>query len=113
MKVQIYHFNQKSVKDVKCHERKLVHDIVATHLGYAEVYKFDAEYIWNLCNWSHWAEVKPENLHSNINSCGHGLCLINPETQERYLALSNGWLIGDEKQISDYVFKHRYDLIWD
>jgi len=106
MQVQIYHFNQKVAKG------KLVHDIVATHLGYAEVEKFDEEFIWHLCNWEHWAEEKPENLHADISSCNHGLCVINPETQERYLALSEGWLVGDEKKISDYVFNNRNEIWW-
>ena len=106
MKVQIYHFNQK----VK--EGKLVCDLVATHLGYAEVEEFDAEAIWTLCNWMHWTEEKPENLYADICTCNHGLCVINPETQERWLALSNGWLVGDEKKISDYVFKHRHNVLW-
>lgn len=106
MQVQIYHFNQKNVKG------KFVHDLVATHLGHAEVEEFDAEAIWTLCNWGEWAEEKPENLHANISSCGHGLCVVNPETQEKHLALSNGWLVGNEKKISDYVFEHRHDILW-
>lgn len=106
MQVHIYHFNQKVVKG------KFVHDLVATHLGYAEVEEFDAETVWTLCNWGEWAEEKPENLHANISACGHGLCVINPETQERWLALSNGWLVGDEKKISDYVFNNRHEVLW-
>lgn len=106
MKVQIYHFNQKLKQD------KLIHDLVPTHLGYAEVDTFDAEGIWDLCNWMHWAEEKPENLHADICTCNHGLCLINPETKERWLAKSCGWLVGDEKTISQYVFDHRENIVW-
>lgn len=107
MEVPIYIFPQKVVKG------KLTHDIVATYLGYAEVEKFNAEDIWNLCNWSHYLEAKPENLHANIDICTHGLCLINPETQERWLALSHGWLTAkDEKVISEYVFMNRDKVLW-
>ena len=110
MKVQIYIFPQNIKKE------QLVHDIVPTHLGYAEVEKLetedDAEYIFNLCNWSHWAEEKPKNLHANISSCNHGLSLVNPETQKRYLALSNGWLVGTSTEISDYVRNNKNNLIW-
>ena len=106
MQVQIFYFNQKI-------RGRIEHDIVPTHLGYAEVDVFDAEDIWKLCNWSNYLDKKPDNLHADISNCGHGLCLINPETQERWLSLSHGWLIGDEKTISDYVFKNRYMMVWD
>lgn len=109
MQVQIYIFSLKPIPGI-------LHDIVPRHLGYAEVETFetkdDAEKIWDLCNWSHWAEEKPENLYADISTCGHGLCLINPITQERYLSLSQGWLVGDEKTISDYVFNHKTTLFW-
>lgn len=106
MKVNIYHYNQ-NVKN-----GRLVHDLVPTHLGYVEVEEFNAEEIFGLCNWSYWTEEKPINLHSYINSCGRGLCLINPETKERWLSKSFGWLVGNEKTISDYVFNNRYNLYW-
>lgn len=106
MKVQIYIFNQN------VRNGKFSHDLVPIYLGYAEVETFDAEHIWGLCNWGEYTEEKPENLFANISSCGHGLCVINPETQEYHLALSHGWLIGTEKEISDYVFEHRHDVIW-
>jgi len=110
MKVQIYHFNQKVVKG------KLIHDLVPTHLGYVEVEKFDtvddAEHIYDLCNWNSWAEEKPKNLYANISACTHGLCIDNPITQEKWLTLSQGWLVGTSTEISDYVFNHRYEPFW-
>lgn len=106
MRVDIYHYSQNVTNG------KLVHDLVPTHLGYIEIENFDAEEIFNLCNWSHWMEEKPLNLHSNIRTCGHGLCLINTETKERWLAKSFGWLVGDEKTISNYVLDNRYSPIW-
>ena len=106
MKVKIYHYNQKLVKG------KLVHNLVPMYLGYVEVEKFDADEIWNLCNWGHWTNEKPSNLYAEIYSCSHGLCLVNPETQERWLAKSVGWLAGDEKTISKYVLDNRYEVIW-
>lgn len=107
MKVQIYHFAKKVVKG------KIKHDIVPTHLGYIDVENFDAEEIWHLCNWSCWTEEKPTNLHADINVCDHGLCLINPVTEERWLAKSFGWLVGNEKTISDYVLSHRNSILWE
>ena len=106
MQVQIYIFAPKLEKD------RFTHDLVASHLGYAEIEEFDAEDVWALCNWSSWSHEKPDNLHADISSCGHGLCVVNPETDERWLALSHGWLVGNEKKISDYVFEHRNDVIW-
>jgi len=117
MKVQIYLFGLKPIKG------RIFHDLIPTHLGYVEVDNLntedDAEDIFDLCNWSNWTEEKPKNLHIDIFSnynhelcCNHGLCLVNPETQERWLALSQGWLVGDENTISEYVFEHRHDLLW-
>lgn len=107
MKVNIYIFNENIVNG------KINHDLVPTHLGYVEVEKFDAEAIWHLCNWSCWTKQKPVNLQANIDCCGHGLCLINPKTKERWLAKSVGWLVGDEKTISQYVFAHRNSILWE
>lgn len=106
MKVSIYHYNQNIGNG------KLIHDLIPAYLGYVEVEKFNAEEIFNLCNWSHWMEEKPFNLHCDISTCGHGLCLINPETKERWLAKSIGWLVGDEKTIDDYVLNNRYSILW-
>ena len=107
MKVDIYYFNQRF------HDKdKVVHDLVPTHLGYVEVERFNAEEIFDLCNWSNWTEEKPINLHADIKSCGHGLCLVNPETQQKWLALTIGWLIGDSEEISDYVRENKNNIIW-
>lgn len=106
MRAEIYIFKTKTV------EGKLVHDLVPTYLGYAEIREFNAEEVWHLCNWSCWTGKKPLNLHANISTCGHGLCVVNPETQEKWLALSAGWLVGNEKKISDYVFNNRDKVFW-
>ena len=71
--------------------------------GYVEADKFDAEYCWHLCNWFHWSDKKPKNLHSRIDSCGHGLIVYDKENNEYWLALSGGWLRGTYKEILDYV----------
>ena len=106
MKVDIYHYNQNII------DGKFTHDLEATYVGYAEVEEFNAEEVWHLCNWGEWAEEKPINLYSPIRSCGHGLCLVNTETKERWLAKSFGWLTGDEDAINKYVLDNRYSLLW-
>ena len=112
MKVQIYLYKQKLAKG------KIVHDIVPTYTGYVEVEKLDtyeeAEHIFDLCCWDLWAKEKPSNLHADIksNGYGHGLCLLNTETKKNWLSKSVGWLVGDEKTISDYVLNNRHNLIW-
>jgi len=107
-KVQIYYFKQR------VEHCKPVNDIVATYIGYVIVKEFDPENIWHLCNWGNWAKEKPSNLYLNedMYSCGKGLCLIDPNTGKRWLSLSNGWLVGDEKEISDYVLENRYKGLW-
>ena len=106
MKVNIFHFDQV------IEDGHIAHIMTPRHLGYAEVETFDAEDIFDLCNWWHWAKEKPENLHADVASCGHGLLVINPETQEYWLALSVGWLVGDEAKIYDYVLKNRHNVLW-
>lgn len=72
-------------------------------VGYAELDVFDRNRLHELCNRFHWAMEKPSNLHSELYSCGHGVCFTNPETGERHLALSIGWLVGDEDRILNYI----------
>ena len=106
MEVKLYMFEKRIVKG------KVKHDIVTTYLGTVTVEKFDPEHIWKLCNWSNWAEEKPENLHADISSCDHGLCIVDPETNKNYLALSHSWLVGNVMDIFDYVVKNRNKLVW-
>lgn len=65
----------------------------------------EAEKCFHLCNWSCWAEEKPEDNHTDIEVCGHGLVLQTPT--ESWLALSVGWLKGTSVEISEYVIKHK------
>ena len=106
VKVDIYIYKQTNVCG------KATYEISPTYLGYAEVEKFDADGIFHLCNWSCWSKVKPSNLHADIDCCSHGLCLVNPTTQERYLAKSFGWVIGDADAINKYVMVNRYHLTY-
>ena len=106
MKVNIFHFDQ-AIED-----GHITRIMTPRYLGYAEVETFDAEEIFDLCNWWHWAKEKPENLHADIDSCGSGLLVINPETQEHWIALSFGWLVGTEAKIYDYVLRNRNNVLW-
>jgi len=56
------------------------------NVGYIDIPAFDADRCWELCNWKHWLKIKPQNLHSDIYSCNHGICFTNPETKEMWLA---------------------------
>lgn len=105
MKVDIYHSTRTELNG------KLIHTSLI-YMGYAEVEEFDAQKIFDLCNWSCWAEEKPTNLHADIDYCDHGLCLINPETQEWWLSKSVGWLVGDRNTVDNYVNTNRYNLLW-
>ena len=87
-------------------------DTMPIYAGYINMEEFSADECWNLCNWTAWTEKKPNNLYSEISSCSHGICFTNTETQKKWLALSFGWLVGDENEISDYVEKHKNDIIW-
>lgn len=81
--------------------------------GYVEMKTFDAEDIFNLCNWSHWSEEKPEVLHSDIDHCGHGLIIYNPNEKEYWLSLSVGWLRGNNKKIIKYVKENWRKEVWE
>lgn len=91
---------------------KVSHELVPNYLGYAEVDSFSADQLFHLCNWKLWAMEKPDNLNADILCSGHGLCFINPETKERWLSLSIGWVTATEAEISAYVIKNRNTLIW-
>lgn len=106
MRVDIYIFDQY----IK--EGKLMHKLQPRCLGYVITERFIEDEIFNLCNWSHWTKEKPSNLYANIGSCGHGLYLINPETNKGYLALSFGWLTGNRDEILKYVQENQSNPLW-
>ena len=78
--------------------------------GYIEMEEFNADKCWELCNWTAWADEKPDGFHSEIGSCSHAICFTNTATEEKWLALSFGWLVGDSMKISDYVERHKNDM---
>jgi len=113
MKVDLYYYEQHvHFQYIQQIFPDTDHELKPTYIGYIEVEKFDLEEIFHLCNWSHWLPEKPVNLYSKIKSCGHGLMMINPENNQRYLAKSMGWLIGNEDTINKYVEENRYRLYW-
>lgn len=73
--------------------KKVGSEIRYPYGGYIEIENFDAEECFNLLNWFHWAEEKPENVFSKIDSCGSGIIFYNPEEHELHLALPMGWAI--------------------
>lgn len=86
--------------------------IVPEYVGYIQADQFDVEECWHLCNWTQWAEQKPVELHSDIGCCSHGICFTNPETKEKWLALTFGWLVGNVLEISEYVRKNKNKVVW-
>lgn len=84
-------------------------------IGYIELpdgKDFDADYCWELCNWISWAEKQPENLHSTISSCSHGVCFYDITKDEYHLALSQGFLVGDFETIMSYIIAHENYTFW-
>ena len=71
----------------------------------------EAEQCWHLCNWSCWCKEKPENMHADIEVCGHGLALQAPT--ETWLSLSVGWMHGTSTEIAGYAMKHKNTIWWD
>lgn len=106
MKVDIYTYTQKWDGD------KFTCDSEPVYRGFVKVNEFDADEIHHLCNWYHWAEEEPINMCADIDTVGHGLCLFNTETEEWWLAKSSGWLVGDKKEISEYVENNSGQLFW-
>ncbi len=105
MKVKVYHVETDKY-------RMIISPSILPH-GYIEVDTFDAERCWQLCNWVHWSEAKPKEVHSDIDSCNHGLIVHNPDTNEYWLALSNGWLNSNIEEIKGYVERNWQKTFWD
>lgn len=82
------------------------------NIGYIEAEGFNAEKCFDICNWEHSLKVKPKNLYSNIRTCNHGICFTNPKTNEMWLALSVGWLKGDEAVIKNYINENKDEVLW-
>lgn len=87
-------------------------EIDPKYAGYIETDIFDAEKCWNLCNWTSWAKKKPENLYSDIGLCSHGICFTNPDTKEKWLALTSGWLVGNDTDITEYIKDNKDKAVW-
>ena len=107
MQVKIFHFDQV------VENGRLTHIMTPRYVGYAEVDTFDAEEIWHLCNWCHWTNERPTNLHGGIDSCGHGLLLAHPEKNKYALSLSDGWIVGDEETVYNYALEHKDCSFWE
>lgn len=87
-------------------------DTNLVNIGYIEADTFDPDKCFDLCNWSHWSKEKPDNLHAGILHASHGICFTNPETCEKWLALSIGWKTGNDAEIKEYVAKNINNLFW-
>ena len=81
-------------------------------VGYLEIEAFNADRCWDICNWKSWGKMKPENLHANIDYCGHGLCFTNPDTNKMWLAKSIDWFVGNESEVNEYVQQNANESIW-
>lgn len=90
----------------------MAHHCELVPVGYAELDVFNPDELFDLCNWEHYLMEKPHNLHSELCSCGHGVCFTNPDTGERHLALSIGWLVGNEDRILNYIRKNKGRAMW-
>lgn len=82
------------------------------NIGYIEAEGFNADKCFDMCNWEYSLKVKPKNLYSNIRTCNHGICFTNPKTKEMWLALSVGWLRGNEDKIKKYIKENEHELLW-
>lgn len=80
--------------------------------GYIESNEFSISMFWDMCNWHVRGLPKPENLHSDIEYCDHGIVFVNPETNIHYMALSIGWLQGTEQGIQNWVTQHKSEIFW-
>lgn len=89
----------------------LLSDKIVNH-GYVEMEEFDPEKAFDLCNWSCWAEEKPDCVHTDIEWIGHGLIVADGEKTianlTYHLALSGGWLVGDYETITNYLRYHMH-----
>ena len=87
-------------------------DDVPEYIGYIESDKFDADECFDICNWSAYRDTPPDNLVSDISSSSRGICFTNPETGDKWLAKSFGWVIGKSLEITEYVRENKNKLIW-
>ena len=81
--------------------------------GYIELdIAFNPEYCFMLCNWEACFVSKPQNLHSDISECGHGICFHNPENDLYYLALSIGFFVDTKEAVLSYVRSRQNLQLW-
>lgn len=60
--------------------------------GYAMVEDNEGqEKVWDLCNWSCYADAKPENLHSELTHCNSDIVVWVEGSGEYWVAEPAGW----------------------
>ena len=55
--------------------------------GYIEIAdedrnKCNEDWCWDICNWEHYANQKPECLNSDVSHCDHGIVFVYPSDLE-------------------------------
>ena len=111
MKVEIYLYERIIPNITSLQQINMVdHKLEPTYIGSVNINKFDPFMILGIVyNFT----ARSTGLDTYIKSNGGcGLMFINPETEERYLVKSGGFVIGDEDTINKYVEENRYRLCW-
>lgn len=85
-------------------------NIQVTEQGYIKADYFDEDECWHLCNWSCWAEEKPENLLSDLEVVNSDVIFYNPKTERYHLALPSGWYVGNSlEEITQHIKGEIYE----
>lgn len=103
MVVKIYDY--RKYKSDNRHD-KIKHNCIGT----IEVDTFDANELFNICNWINRKVDKPECLHADVSFADSGICFENPETGEMWLVKSFGWFVGSKQDVKAYITKNRGKL---
>lgn len=68
------------------------------NIGFLVLDNFNRDKCFEICNWSAFSNLKPENLFSDIASCSTEVTFLDPTTGLYHIPLSIGWRIAKSKE---------------
>lgn len=106
MKYNIYLSNHSDIyRGIEKQVHIIPHGCVLTSINGDDFTK--AEEVWQLLNWSEYAKDKPQNVYSDICSCGSGT-IIEFENGRCFVSLSFGFKEFDNlRAVQSYIEENR------
>ncbi|MCM1216011.1 MAG: hypothetical protein NC548_16000 [Lachnospiraceae bacterium] len=107
-----YPLERRNKMEVEIYKAKWTgEDLIAVHVGYLKLVKFDRDECWHLCNWSCWTKEKPNHLYTKITSCSTDVIFYDQDTKRFHIPMGIGWEEADTLEDAVNIWKTNPILI--